>query len=93
MRSAFYPGPVPGKQIHGFTIVSDAGHDHDGRLQVQVTCHCGRQFRTRWDRVRRGEARSCGCSRLEMRDKLRKARQRRDMAAATAGSSASRNAT
>jgi hypothetical protein len=45
-----------------------------------------RQFRTRWDRVRRSEARPCGCSRLEMRDKLRKALQRRDMAAATARS-------
>lgn len=39
----------------------EAGRDHAGRLLVSASCDCGGRTVARWNNLRTGVTRSCGC--------------------------------
>ena len=59
---------LTGQKFGRLTVIKYAGSNADGRSVWYCECSCGNTTRTVGQDMRRGQALSCGCKRLERKD-------------------------
>ena len=59
------PYDIVGQRFGKLFVIERCENTADGKAQFTCTCDCGTQLKVRANNLRRGVAKSCGCSRKE----------------------------